>query len=68
MRRDRQDDKDVLLKEKEKNHQVLGSDCITFEGCWVRSVTGPQDDWGSDEDKRYFKDGKIVKTWQDGEK
>ena len=24
--------------------------------------------WGSNEDKRYFKDGKIVKTWQDDEK
>jgi|GEM_PF-5853333 len=68
VRRDRQDDKDVLLKEKEKNHQMVSKDCITFEGRLVRSVTGPQDDWGSDEDKRYFKDGKIVKTWQDGEK
>jgi len=63
VRRDLQNDKDVLLKEKEKYHQMVSKDFITFEGSLVRSVIGSQDDWGSNEDKRYFKDGKIVKTW-----
>ena len=63
VRRDLQNDKDVLLKEKEKYHQMVSKDFITFEGSLVRIVIGSQDDWGSNEDKRYFKDGKIVKTW-----
>ena len=67
VRRSQQDDNDVLLRDKEKNHMKFTSDCLTFEGLRVRSVTIPPEEWGSvfirTEDKRYFQDGKIVKTW-----
>lgn len=63
IQRRQQDDKDVLLRDKAKNHFCSSRDCITFEGFRVRSVTSPPAEWESKEDTRYFKDGKIVKTW-----
>ena len=67
VRRSQQDDNDVLLRDKGKNHMKFTSDCLTFEGMPVRSVNIPPVEWGSvfirTDDKRYFQDGKIVKTW-----